>query len=193
MKALIRFILALVILSFPLRAYAHEGEAHIELSFTQARPGMTIEVRGSGFEPGDIATIMLVLLSTDRPQVLGRVVADEHGDFVQVVLLPQEAIDGSYEVRATDAHHVAMAQLDIVGSSSAIEEGGQREEEEPLLAPMPERSAQAAPTYSAAAAITPPAPLKTAPATPSPLLLSSGFALIVLIAGLGVIVRRSSR
>ncbi len=191
MKAIIRFIVSLVILSLPLSAYAHDGEAHIELSITQAQPGMTIEVRGSGFEPGEITTIMLMLVGADRPQILGSAVADDHGVLAQVVSLPVQMTDGAYEVRVTDSHHMATAMLDIVAGSSGGEEGVQRDEDEPLLAPMQEQSARTTSTRSANTPIATSPSAEAAPTIPPSLLLSSGLALVVLIVGLVVISRRS--
>lgn len=191
MKAIIPFVVSLVILSTPLSAYAHGGDVHIELNVTQAQPGMTIEVRGSGFEPGDTVTIMLMLAGTDRPQVLGSATADARGDLDQVVGLPGDVMDGVYEVRVADTHHVATATISIVADSISDEEGGQRGEEEPLLAPMPEQAARVPSTQSVSAPLTTSPSAEAAPTIPPTLLLSSSLALVVLVVGLVVISRRS--
>jgi hypothetical protein len=190
MKATLSFILALLILSFPLCAYAHDEEAYIELNVKQAQPGMTIEVRGHSFEPGDSTTIALMLVGTDRPQLLGQAAADDQGDLVQTVLLPLDVIEGAYEVRVTDSHHVATALLDIVAVSNSAEGGGQRNEEEPLLAPMPTSAAISTPAYSATAPIAQPPLTEASPALPIPLLLGSGLALMALIGGGVALARR---
>ena len=53
------------------------------------------------------------------------------------VAVPREAAAGAYTVRAFGTNRVIVATpLTIVGAT-AEEEGGQREQEEPLLAPMP--------------------------------------------------------
>ena len=192
-RLLIIFVTSWSLLGAPLSAYAHDDEATIELNVTQAQPGMSIAIRGSGFEPGDAATIRLMLVSSDRPQVLGTATADDHGDLAQVVWLPADLTDGAYEVRVADTHHVATAVLSIVTDSSGDEEGSQRGEEEPLLAPMPARSASTAPANSIGSA-TPIASVPstdTTPAVPPALLFSSALALVILIVGLVVISRRS--
>ncbi len=191
MKAIIGLVISLVILSVPLSVYAHEGEAHIELNVTQAQPGMNIEVHGSGFEPGDTTTIMLMLVSTDRPQVLGSATTDVNGDLAQIVELPKDVISGAYEVQVADAHHVATAALDIVVDANNDEEGSQRGEEEPLLAPVPTQSARPVSAKPVSAPIAIPTSAEAAPSIPPMLLLSSSLAVVVLVVGLVVIARRS--
>lgn len=188
-RLFIIFTIASLRLGVPLSASAHGDEATIDLNVTHAQPGMTIEVRGSGFEPGDITTIMLV--SNDRPQVLGNITADDHGDLAQVVALPADLTDGAYEVRVADSHHVAIAELDVVTDASG-EEGGQRGEDEPLLAPMPTPGAGTG-RASAAPFVNTAASLPTTEAElpiPTTLLVSSALAIIILVAGLVIILRR---
>lgn len=108
MKTLALILVLLLIAATPCAAFAHGGEVRIELNVTQASPGATIDLRGSGFEPGDTATIMLV--STERQQLLGSATTDDHGDLAQAVLLPMDLTNGAYEVRVADTHHVAAAR-----------------------------------------------------------------------------------
>ena len=117
-------------LGAPLIAAAHGGEVRIELNVTQASPGVTIDLRSSGFEPGDTTTIMLV--NAERQQLPGAATADDHGDLAWAVSLPIDLTTGAYEVRVADTHHMAAAPLNIVLDSSGDEEGGQRGEDEPL-------------------------------------------------------------
>lgn len=169
----------------PFSASAHGDEARVQLSATQAQPGTTIEVHGSGFEPDDQTTIMLV--STDRPQLLGSATTDEDGNLARVVLLPMDATDGLYEVRVTDTHHVAGATLHIMTDLNGDEAGTQRDESEPLLSAMPTNRSDAAPTPSTAAA-----PPQTAAAGESPtawLLLPVGMLAVV---GLALVLRHRS-
>ena len=123
-------------LSAPLIAYAHGGEARIELNVTQAGPGTTIDLRGVGFDPESAVTIMLV--GADPPRLLGAATADEEGSFTQAVSLPVDLLPGAHEVRASDSHHSASALLTIAPAISS-EENEQRDESEPLLAPFPTR------------------------------------------------------
>jgi hypothetical protein len=181
------------LMSMPLSADAHEDEAYIELNVTQTQPGTPIEIRGGGFQAGDTTTIMLMLVSSDRPQVLGMAVADDKGDIMQVVALPAELTAGAYEVRVADTHHVATAELSIVTDSSDGEAGSQRGEDEPLLAPIPTRAVSTGGSTTAPTANTP-ASLPTTevePPIPISLLFSSALAVVILIVGLFVITRRS--
>ncbi len=74
--------------------------------------------------------------------------ASAHGDEVRVQLSATQAqpgttidaVDGVYEVRVTDTHHVAGATVHIMTDLNGDEAGSQRAEEEPLLAPMPTRA-----------------------------------------------------
>ena len=190
-RLLIIFITSWSLLGAPLSAYAHDDEATIELNVTQAQPGMSIAIRGSGFEPGDATTIMPMLVSSDRPQVLGTATADDHGDLAQVVWLPADLTDGAYEVRAADTHHVATTLLSIVTDSSDDEENSQRGEDEPLLAPMPARSVSTASANSTGSPIVSPSSTEATPTIPPTLLFSSALALVVLCVGFVVVSRRS--
>jgi hypothetical protein len=52
---------------------------------------------GSGFEPDDTTTIMLV--SVERQVLLGSATTDDHGDLTYAVLLPVDLVNGVCEVR----------------------------------------------------------------------------------------------
>src|SRR5512141_474351 len=73
--------------------------------------------------------------------LLGSATVDDHGGLTYPVLLPMNLPDGAYEVRGTGTHHVVGTPHTIVPDSSGDEEGGQRGEDEPLLAPMPTQGA----------------------------------------------------
>lgn len=152
-RLLIIFILSWSLLGAPLGAYAHGDEAHLELNTTQAGPGATIDLRGVGFDPESDITIMLV--GAQRQLLLGAVSSDETGDFTQALSLPADLLPGAYEVRAADSHHSTSIPLNIIASAGAEEEGEQRGEEEPLLAPMPARAASVAPPSSQTPAASP--------------------------------------
>ena len=78
-----------------------------------------------------------MLVNAERQRLLGAATADDHGDLAWAILLPIDLTNGAYEVHVADTHHVATAALNIVPYSSGDEEGSQRGEDEPLLAPMP--------------------------------------------------------
>jgi hypothetical protein len=62
-----------------------------------------------------------------------------------------DLVNGAYEVRVADMHHVAAVPLNIVPDSDGDEEGGQRGEDEPLLSAMPVNRSNAASAPSTAA------------------------------------------
>jgi len=180
---IILFALWLAI-SAPLIASAHGGEVRIELNVTQASPGATIGLRGSGFEQGDTVTIMLV--GANGQFLLGTANADGDGDLTHALLLPLDLASGAYEVRVADMHHAAAAPLNIVPDSSGDEEGSQRDEDEPLLATMPLPRRAIVPLSSQTAA----APTPTANARDSLawlLLLPVGT---LVVAGTALIVKK---
>jgi hypothetical protein len=122
--------------------------------------------------------------------VLGTATADDHGDLAHVVWLPADLANGAYEMRVADTHHVATAVLSIVTDSSGDEEGSQRGEEEPLLAPMPARAVSTASANSTGSSIASPSSTEATPIIPPTLLFSSALALFVLCVGLVVVSRR---
>ena len=115
--------------------FAHGDEPRIELKLTQASPGATIDVRGTGFGPLEIITFVLV--DSSRVIPISAIEADIHGDFTVGLLLPPDLIHGEYELRASDSHHAASVALSIVPDADPQEDGERREAEDALLAPMP--------------------------------------------------------
>ena len=130
------FILAL---SFASPALAHGDEPRLEISADRMNPGGVIEVRGVDFEREELITLMLVGSKTAIP--IGEIVADVDGIFLQVVILPVDLAEGTYNFLAiTDDHNITSPNLTIQGSAIMNEEGGGqglRDEDDPLLAPMP--------------------------------------------------------
>ena len=149
-RPLIFFFAAWFVFNTPLVASAHGGEAHLELNTTQASPVTTLDLRGVGFDPE--GAILIMLVGAERQLLLGGVSADEAGDFNQALSLPVDLLPGAYEVRAADSHHSASIPLNITAGTGAEEQGAQRGEEEPLLAPMPTHAASVAPPSSQTAA-----------------------------------------
>jgi hypothetical protein len=67
------------------------------------------------------------------------VIGDEHGDFKLIVGVPVEAAVGAYNVRAFAPNRVVVAvPLILAGSPISAEGSEQRDQDEPLLAPMPQ-------------------------------------------------------
>jgi len=128
-------ILLMLALQLPGAALAHDGPARIELNTQQTSSGAELEVRGVNIAAEQ--PITLSLIGNGAQFSLGTAVGDVHGDFVVGVRLPAEALAGAYTVRAFGANRVIVtAPLTLLGT--AAEEGGeQRDQDEPLLAPMP--------------------------------------------------------
>ena len=134
----------LLALQLPGTAQAHEGSARIELNTQQTSSGAEVEIRGVNIAAE--LPITLALLGAGYEYPLGTAVGDEHGDFVVGVRVPAEAPAGAYTVRAFGSNRVlVIAPLRLLGVA-AEEEGAQRDQDEPLLAPMPQpRAAPANP------------------------------------------------
>jgi len=166
-------------------ARAHDGTARVELNAERISPGADLEVRGINIAPEMQITLALVGGGAEFP--LGVVVGDAHGDFVQAVSVPREAAAGAYTVRAFGANRVIVAApLTLVGMAIE-EEGAQREQDEPLLAPMP----RAQPASPAVAAMPTVAAAPTAPQERQ-ITLWPAIALMALAAtaGLTIVARR---
>jgi hypothetical protein len=158
---------ALVVLTFqmPWVAHAHDGDPRLELAAERMRPGAVLEVRGINIAPE--LPVTLTLVGSGGEFALGTALGDEHGDFIFAVSLPAEAIAGAYTVRAFGANRVmASAALELVGAPVAPDgEGGQRAEDEPLLAPLPQqRPAMPEPTGGPAPAPVQPTVIRSLPA-----------------------------
>ena len=185
-RALFRFA-AVFLLLFALRApdaLAHEGSARIELNTQQTSSGTELEIRGVNIAPEQ--PVRLSLIGDAADFALGTAVGDVHGDFVVGVRLPAEAPAGAYTVRAFGSNRVIVtAPLTLLGSA-AEQEGAQRDQDEPLLAPMPPAQA-AAPAQAAL-------PVAAAPAAAQQrqMTLWPAIALLALVAvaGLAIVARR---
>ena len=108
----------------------------IALSVVQASPGATIEVSGGRFQPDIFVTIVIAQNGTQTE--LGKIIADDHGEFTTTILLPMNLQIGPAEFRGIDEkNRVAVAPLTVIADESGQDQNGQRSEEDPLLAPMP--------------------------------------------------------
>lgn len=125
-------------LAFAQPAQAHVGQPRLELSVEKVNPGGALDIRGVEFDYEE--TISLYL---ERPGIaiqLGEAVADLDGVFLHSAVLPVDLPEGAYNIRAkTDHHEVVSPALTVQGSPILEEGGGQgvRDEDDPLLAPMP--------------------------------------------------------
>ena len=135
------FIAILFIIGFSLThpALAHGDEPRLEISSDRMNPGGVVDVRGVDFEREEAITLMLVNAQTAIP--LGEIFADVEGVFLQTVVLPVELAEGTYNFLAiTEDHNITSPDLTVQGPAVVADgEGGQglRDEDDPLLAPMP--------------------------------------------------------
>lgn len=114
----------------------------IALSVLQASPGATIEITGGRFQPDIFVTFILVLNGSETQ--LGKILADDHGEFTTSILLPLELQIGQYEFRAVDEkNRVAIAPIAIIKDESGVDDPVSRQQDDGLLAPMPTLSANA--------------------------------------------------
>ena len=136
-KISVFFFVLIYTLGFAPSAFAHGDEPRLEISVDHVNPGGVVDVRGVDFEFEEVVTLMLVNSQTAIP--FGEVVADTEGVFLQTITLPVDLAEGTYNFLAiTDDHNITSPDLIVQGSPIySSEQGGNREEEEPLLAPVP--------------------------------------------------------
>lgn len=119
--------------------FAHGDEPRLEISTERVNPGGVVDVRGVDFEREEVVTLMLVNAQTAIP--FGEVLADVEGVFLLNLTLPVDLPAGTYNFLAiTDDHNITSPELVVQGAPITGEEGGGqglRDEDDPLLAPMP--------------------------------------------------------
>jgi hypothetical protein len=168
---------------------AHGGPPRIELGVERIAPGAALEIRGINIAPE--LPISVALVGAGAEFGLGTVTGDAHGDFTQAFTVPEEAIAGGYTVRAFGANRVIVtAALTIAGAAVDEEgEGEQRDQGEPLLAPMPQAGAE--PEVQPARPVAP----RTQPADVPPVIaiprwLAVALVMSIVAIGLAVALRR---
>jgi hypothetical protein len=115
---------------------AHGDEPRLEISLERVSPGGVVDVRGVDFEPEEVISLSLVGEASEF--ALGDVVADPEGIFLQIVALPDDLASGAYHFSAvTDDHEITSPTLTVFGDGLAGEAEPVRDEDDPLLAPMP--------------------------------------------------------
>ena len=103
---------------------------------SMAQPGQTITVTVHGLEPGASCEVYLVLNGDALP--LGSTAADADGDVTFPIGLPVEVSAGSYQLEVRSGGVTRSAGLVIDGPPILPEEdAGERDEEDPLLVPLP--------------------------------------------------------
>lgn len=118
-------------------ASAHSTQPRVEISVERLNPGGVVNVRGVSFGMDD--TVTLTLLGTGVEIRLGEIIADGEGEFLQIVVLPTDLVEGIYYIRATTSHHWVISPPLTIWGAAVVEGGGQgpRDEDDSLLAPMP--------------------------------------------------------
>jgi hypothetical protein len=135
LQSIFSFILALYV-AYP--AFAHGNEPRLEISVTGTSPGGVVDIRGVDFDYEE--TVKLYLINSEINTDLGEAVADVEGVFLHTFVLPVDLPDGVYRIRAETQHHEVLSpEFSVQGPAILGEGGGQgaRDEDDPLLAPMP--------------------------------------------------------
>ena len=182
---LLRWLLSLLalvcwILGAP-PAQAHNGPPRITLGAERVAPGAAVEIQGINIAAEQ--PVMLSLAGGGAEYSFGAVMGDEHGDFTQIVTIPRQALAGAYVVRAFGpARLILTAPLTVVGTAQD-EEARQREQEEPLLAAMPQpRPALPNPTGASASAPLAPAVPQSGQAVSWMAVVVAGLAAALIVA-----------
>jgi hypothetical protein len=122
----------------PQPAAAHDGPSRLEFNADHLPPGGTLEIRGINIAAE--LPVFVTLYGDGIKIELREAIGDEHGDFIHVIVLPTDLAVGEYVVQASSPSLVTVgARLTIEGSPvlSGEAEGGPRNADEPLLAPLP--------------------------------------------------------
>lgn len=115
---------------------AHDAEESLTIDPAVARPGETITVTVQGLEPG--ASCAFLLVSNGDAVPLGSTPANAEGDLTIPIMLPVELSAGAYRLEVRSGDVTLSAGLVIDGPPILPEEDdGERDEEDPLLAPLP--------------------------------------------------------
>lgn len=137
----LRIILAGVLLALSFCAApdvsAHSTQPRVEISKERLPPGEVIDVRGVSFDMDETVTLTLLGSGVEIP--MGEVMSDGEGEFLQILVLPANLVEGTYYFRAATIHHWVISPPLTVWGTAAVEGGGQglRDEDDGLLAPMP--------------------------------------------------------
>lgn len=116
---------------------AHNTQPRVEISKERLNPGEVIDVRGVSFDMDEPVTLTLLASGVEIP--MGEALSDAEGDFLQILVLPTDLVEGTYYIRATTNHHWVISPPLTVWGTAVVEGGGQgpRDEDDGLLAPMP--------------------------------------------------------
>jgi hypothetical protein len=133
-------VVALVFCAVP-EASAHSTQPRVEISKERLNPGEVIDVRGVSFDMDEPVTLTLLGSGVEIP--MGEALSNAEGDFLQILVLPEDLVEGTYYIRATTNHHWVVSPPLTVWGTAAVEGGGQglRDEDDGLLAPMPTAAA----------------------------------------------------
>lgn len=183
-KSLLSILALLFVLPLAETASAHGGEPRLEISGQNFYPGSALDIRGVDFEFEEEISLALIGFQVEAP--LGVIVSDSEGIFQLTVTLPVNLTEGIYIIRATTDDHVVESLQISVSGTAAVEDGNQREQEEPLLAPMPTYAPDVIPTTQSA--IQP--AITTAESAPD---RNSLATILAVLLGMGILAALGSR
>jgi len=121
----------------PVVTNAHGGPARIVLEPSTVRPGGTVVVRGEDLSADDV--VVVAIAGRGVRVELESELTDGEGHFVQAIVIPYEIAEGSYRIEAKGSvGAVVGAELVVFGSPvDPVGGGGGRDEDDPLLIPLP--------------------------------------------------------
>ncbi|MCI0555947.1 MAG: hypothetical protein L0287_33810 [Anaerolineae bacterium] len=186
-RAILSGVLTIVITFFVTTVVsAHNMVPRVEISMERLNPGGVVDVRGVSFGMEESVTLSLIGSGVDI--FLGQMISDAEGEFTHITVLPADLVEGTYYFRAVTSHHFVLSPAFTVQGPPILDpEGGHgdgdREEEDPLLAPMP----TFAPGVVPGGVVPPTAQPTSATTASSSSRGSAAILLIVLVVGILVV------
>jgi hypothetical protein len=177
---------------------AHPVAAHGELIFQlgseRVAPGGVVEVRGD-LGAGSTVEIVVISKADGTRRSIATLTDFEEGHFQDYVTIPADLPAGDYLVEAGTESIAVRAPLTVAGSAAG-EGGERRDQDEPLLVPLPSGWAGYAFETPAAGVPLGPVPAASRETWPIPPVVIAGLLLlgaIVLLGGLRLATRARTR
>jgi hypothetical protein len=137
-RSLSAFLALWLSFSVVARALADGEDPRLEISADRLAPGMILQVRGVNLEREQDIPIALVGAEGEFP--LGVIASNEAGEFTQSFNLPLDLPEGVYRVLAKNPSSVPVISVPLTIQGAPVMAEAEeviRDEDEPLLAPIP--------------------------------------------------------
>lgn len=121
----------------PVAVVGHEGPPRILVEPATVNPGGTVVVRGEDLSAE--ATIALAIIGANARVELETETTDGEGHFTRALVIPYDIAEGRYAIEGTSpAGDVYRVEVLVSGAPILPREGGSgRDEDDPLLIPLP--------------------------------------------------------